>query len=324
MKPIKTCLIIALAIVIFGLTVSPSYAGSFFDNFDDGNADGWWLGYSMAFPSIYGNWRVENGTLVQDTGYDGVIALVENNQFSDQTVEVELKLNGPSGYCGIIIWFQNKNNMVSVGVRNGVIGVSELIDNIGSGTEYQYNFNINENRWVNLKVDASNTSEDLNIYADGVYLFTHHLTTSHRTGQSGVFNGNAGGYFDNFKITSDDIPPISVNIDIRPWSKHNLVQSKGYGILPVAIFSTEYFDAPNQIDQKTLTFGASGDEQSLAFCNRRPRDVSRDGSRDDLICYFFTKKARFQCGDTEGTLKGKTISGVSIEGRDAIKVIRCK
>lgn len=322
---IKRVLLAVALIAIFGLTPSPSYAGSFFDNFDDGNADGWWLGYSQHTPWVNGNWRVEDGMLVQDQAGDQFNALVENLQIQNQTTEAQLKINGPSGYGGITIWYQGDNNWVNVFIYPAAqeVWVIEHIDNTSNLSRYPYTAGAN-NTWYNLRIDVNSANGELATYINGVYLFTHNVNTPYRTGQSGVNNGNAGGYFDNFKITSNDIPPINIAIDIRPWSKHNLVRSEGYGILSVAIFSTEGFEAPNQIDQKSLTFGASGDEESLVFCNRRPNDISRDGSKDDLICYFSTKIAGFKCGDTEGILKGKTVGGVSVEGRDMIKVVGCK
>jgi hypothetical protein len=120
------------------------------------------------------------------------------------------------------------------------------------------------------------------------------------------------------------VAPIQVDIDIRPWSKRNPINYKGHGILPVAILSTEGFDAPTQVDQSSLTFGATGDEKSLAFCKRRPKDVSRDGSKDDLVCHFYIEVAGFKCGDTEGILKGKTVSGIPIEGEDLVRIVHCK
>lgn len=117
---------------------------------------------------------------------------------------------------------------------------------------------------------------------------------------------------------------ITVTIDIRPWSKLNPINYKSRGVLPVAILSTDDFDAPNKVDQNSLTFGAAGDEKSLAFCNRRPKDIARDGSKDDLVCHFFIEVAGFECGDTEGILKGKTMDGVAIEGKDLVKIINCK
>ena len=51
----------------------------------------------------------------------------------------------------------------------------------------------------------------------------------------------------------------------------------------------------------SLLFGDSGDENSLGFCSPLFMDVNADKSRD-LICFFYTGKTGFQCGDTEGLL----------------------
>lgn len=198
---------LAIAFVIFlGLVVAPAYAGTFSDNFDDGNANGWWLGYSLANPTNNGNWRVENGELVQDTGYDGVIALIENQQFSDQIIETNVKLNGPSGGGGLIFWSQDNNNWTHAIVypAGGFIEVHEHINGVTYGVHFPYPSLANDT-WYDLKVDADSTSGDIKVYLDGNYLLTYTATAPIRTGQSGVLNGNAGGYFDNFTITSDSI-----------------------------------------------------------------------------------------------------------------------
>jgi hypothetical protein len=119
-------------------------------------------------------------------------------------------------------------------------------------------------------------------------------------------------------------PVIEVSINIRPWSKRNPVAYNRHGVLPVAILSTDEFDASAEVDHRSLTFGATGNEKSLAFCNPRPRDVGRDHSKDDLVCYFYLDIAGFNCGDTEGILKGKTLDGTPIEGEDLVRIINCK
>jgi len=43
--------------------------------------------------------------------------------------------------------------------------------------------------------------------------------------------------------------------------------------------------------------------------------------KDDLVCHFYTEYAAFECGDTEGVLKGVTMDGISIEGRDSVKIV---
>jgi len=197
---IKMCLIIVLSIVLFGLTTSPSYASSFSDNFDDGNTDGWWLGYSHQGPPIPGNWRVEDKTLVHDMGGDGFVALVKDIQLSDQTVEMELKLKGPGGYGGVTVWYQDILNRISVFINPASEGVVVSERTPVEYTSFTYSGPASTHVWYELKVEANSASGELNIYLDDNYLATHNVVSLIRTGQSGIYTGNAGGYFDNFNL----------------------------------------------------------------------------------------------------------------------------
>ncbi len=196
----KKILTVILLVIFFQLAISPSLARSIFDKFNNTNTKKWWFGYCHSNPSIYADWRVENGILVQDYGCDGALALIEDSQFSKQVVEVDLKILGPSGFGGFVIWYQNDVNLVGVGVGNGTIGVSETENGVWHGANYSFDFNINENRWVNFEVRVNSESGNLDIYADGDFFVSHHLTTSNRTGQTGLYTGNAGAYFDNFRL----------------------------------------------------------------------------------------------------------------------------
>ena len=148
------------------------------------------------------------------------------------------------------------------------------------------------------------------------------------TGDQGHADKNSANFF-TVAVHSGNVgtlvPIVEVTIDIRPWSKLNPINyRKGHGILPVAILSTKDFDAPDQVDQDSLTFGATGNEQSLAFCDHRPKDRKRRGLRDDMVCYFYIEITGFSCGDTDGTLKGMTLDGTVIEGKDLVRIIHCK
>jgi hypothetical protein len=118
--------------------------------------------------------------------------------------------------------------------------------------------------------------------------------------------------------------PEPVSIDIEPWFKPNIIDWKfKWAPIPVAILSTPDFDAPKIIDRTSLTFGHQGDEKSSAFCSPLSIDVNADKSRD-LICFFYTGETGFQCGDTQGILRGKTKDGILIEGSDLVKIIPCR
>lgn len=115
-------------------------------------------------------------------------------------------------------------------------------------------------------------------------------------------------------------PFLSVAVDIKPGSDPNSINRKSMGRIPVAILSTPEFSAPEKVDRTSLTFGRTGNEQSLSFCNKSAEDVNGD-SLLDLVCHFETQKTGFQNGDTEGILRGKTVEGISIEGRDSVKIV---
>ena len=125
----------------------------------------------------------------------------------------------------------------------------------------------------------------------------------------GIFNGSTG--------------KCTVAIDIKPGSYPNSINPKSKGKIPVAILSTKDFNAPKMVDRDSLTFGSTGDESSLAFCNPKGEDINRDRLKD-LVCHFYTEDTGFLCGDTEGILKGKTKDGTPIEGRDSVRINPCK
>ncbi len=120
------------------------------------------------------------------------------------------------------------------------------------------------------------------------------------------------------------LPPASsgveLSMDIQPGGNPNSINPKSKGKIPVAILSTQNFSAPDEVDRYSLTFGRSGDEESLAFCNSGGEDVNDDGY-DDLICHFYTQKAEFKAGDTEGVLKGETFDATPMEGRDSVRIV---
>ena len=114
---------------------------------------------------------------------------------------------------------------------------------------------------------------------------------------------------------------IQVQIDIKPGSNHNSINTKSKGVIPVAILSDASFDAPGEVDTSSLTFGTKGEEISLKKCAKDGEDVNGDGLLD-LVCHFSTQATEFSVGDTEGVLKGSTIGSVAIEGSDAVHVVK--
>lgn len=138
---------------------------------------------------------------------------------------------------------------------------------------------------------------------------------------------DTGGLFADAAVTirlTDVDETFSPPIDIRPGDDSNTINIKSRGKIEVAILSTADFDA-RTIDINTLTFGRTGDEDSLSRnpSNGRPRfklvDVNGDG-RLDVVVRFELEETGFQVGDTEGILRGSTLDGRLIEARQYVSI----
>lgn len=109
-----------------------------------------------------------------------------------------------------------------------------------------------------------------------------------------------------------------IDIDIKPHGPLNLINAASHGLVPVGILSAKGFYAPWIVDRRTLTFGRSGDEDSLHHCEWLGRDVNRDRV-PDLVCWFRISAAGFADGDTHGVLKGETFGQEALIGVDKVK-----
>ena len=116
------------------------------------------------------------------------------------------------------------------------------------------------------------------------------------------------------------IPQVKqINIEVKPGVKKLAPLNSGaQGKVPVAIMGGAGFDV-SDIKHNSLTFGSSGNENSLSKCQKQTRDINKDGYAD-LLCHFENSVASFKAGDIEGILKGDT-KNAKFEGRALIKVI---
>jgi len=112
---------------------------------------------------------------------------------------------------------------------------------------------------------------------------------------------------------------ITVDIDIKPGSDLNPINLTSKGVIPVAILTTEAFDATS-IDPSTTMFGPDGATE--AHGKGHIEDADYDGDLD-LVLHFKTQDTGISCGASAAFLTGATFDGQAIEGSDSIDIVRC-
>jgi hypothetical protein len=134
-------------------------------------------------------------------------------------------------------------------------------------------------------------------------------------------------------VVVDDIeirmqpPSIPVSIDIRPGTFPNSINLKAAnGVVPVAILSTDDFDALT-VDHTTVLFGGAaaaihGQNKNQRQPVRQEEDVDSDGDLD-LVLHFQIEDIALTCETESVSLVGFTYDGDQISGEDSVKMVGC-
>jgi sugar lactone lactonase YvrE len=112
---------------------------------------------------------------------------------------------------------------------------------------------------------------------------------------------------------------LRVAIDIKPGSDPNAVNPAARGLIPVAVLTTESFDALT-VSPSSVQFGPNG--ASMVHRSGHLEDVDSDGDLD-LVLHFRTQETGIQCGDTSASLTGETFDGQAIQGSDSLVTVGC-
>ncbi|HXF68324.1 MAG TPA: right-handed parallel beta-helix repeat-containing protein [Thermoflexus sp.] len=114
-------------------------------------------------------------------------------------------------------------------------------------------------------------------------------------------------------------PLIQIPIDILPGNVPNRIHPGQRIALPVAILSRPGLRPTVDLDRNRMTFGPTGVEAPVVGCQTTIGDLNGDGIAD-MVCYFRIERAGFRPEHSEGALRGQTLDGISVEGRDAVQI----
>jgi hypothetical protein len=119
----------------------------------------------------------------------------------------------------------------------------------------------------------------------------------------------AAGY-----VTEPPLAPcFEQSIDIKPGSYPNSINLKSKGVVPVAVLTTDDFDA-STVDPSTVEFaGASPVRWTM-------EDVDGDGDVD-ILFHFKTQELNLDENSTEAHLTGYTHGGEFIWGVDTVNIV---
>ena len=109
---------------------------------------------------------------------------------------------------------------------------------------------------------------------------------------------------------------VRVSIDIKPGSCPNSINLKSKGVVPVAVLTTDYFDAAN-VDPETVRL------EGVAAVKWAMDDFDGDGDLD-LVLHFSTQElaGELDANSTHATLTGETYSGGSFWGESTVNIVK--
>ena len=107
----------------------------------------------------------------------------------------------------------------------------------------------------------------------------------------------------------------SIKIDIMPGSPINRINLDSQGDVPVAILTTQNFDAV-RVDPLSVRFGPNGAMETHG--RGHFEDVDGDGF-SDMVLHFRQPETGIACHQKLATLTGSTIDGMLIKGTDFIR-----
>ncbi len=209
-----------ISIIILLFITMQLYAGTWKDDFNDGDLNGWitsktiWQGPIIADAGV---WRVEDGMVIVGDGAGNVthsIGVSDGWSWSDYTVEVSVKVSNPLQNWQIVGLFISPE----FGVTSGLNIRDILGDVFAEGFTYTHAFalmnhispkpfKMEPNVWYRMKIKVEDKVDDkigiIQCFIDDKPIVQFE---GYRKGSPGVLVHQTIAMFDDFVVTGPDIP----------------------------------------------------------------------------------------------------------------------
>ena len=116
---------------------------------------------------------------------------------------------------------------------------------------------------------------------------------------------------------------IDFDIDIKPGSDPNSINTKSKGVVPVAILGSATLDVTD-IDVSTLQFAGASPKHDLSdplVYAAHLQDVNLDGFVD-LVSHY-PQKDTTVCGQATGEITANLLDGTALSGSDSVRPLKC-
>lgn len=228
---------ISFSVFIFvSIFLSSALSGTWVDNFDDGDLDGWhiYVFDDFAFKEIFNvekKCKVENGIVIigdenPNIGH-GVSMIKPESCFTwtDYTAEVSFRLpkpmrNTPNGSL-VQIFVRTKPNSIScysLGIWNfnGEFAVASIITDWNDITVAKIPFSAEANIWYRLKMTTDGNL--ISCFVDEKKI-TEFVDNNHPTGAAGFGAEGVVTEFDNFIVSGPEVPGNRIGQSVDPSGK---------------------------------------------------------------------------------------------------------